>query len=65
MGIFTAGRKASFKRFSYEPRFWDPSKEESLKRRMRMKSNVRRGKPARFVYVIMALVLAFWIYLTL
>lgn len=50
------------RRFQYEPRFYDPSKDERLKRRLHIKSNTRRGKQPAFIAVALLLLLAFYIY---
>ncbi len=64
MGLFIPSKKATYRRFSYEPRFYDPEKEEKLKRRIRIKSKVRRRSPAKSVFFMALLMLAAWIYLT-
>ncbi len=66
MGIFIPGKRTSNRRFSYEPRFYDPRKEESIKRRMRIQSRAqRRRSPAGAVYIAILLLLALYIYTTL
>ena len=65
MGLFTPGKRAKHRKFSYEPRYYNPEKEERLKRRMRIKSKVRRGRPAGLVVFLALGMLAIWIYLTL
>lgn len=65
MGLFTPSKRARHRRFSYEPRFYNPEKEERLKRRMRIKSKVKRRSPAGIVYFLALAMLAIWIYLTL
>lgn len=63
MGLFTPSRKATPRRFSYEPRFYDPSKDESLKRRMRVHARARRRRsPIALFYFIALLLMAFYIY---
>lgn len=44
MGLFIQGKKASNRRFSYEPRFYNPEKEERLKRKIRVKRLARRRR---------------------
>ena len=65
MGLFTPGRRAKHRKFSYEPRFYNPEKEEKLKRRMRIQSKVRRKDPAGLIYFLLLAGLAIWMYLTL
>ncbi|NNE69472.1 MAG: hypothetical protein HKN29_03805 [Rhodothermales bacterium] len=65
MGIFIPGKRATHRRFAYEPRFYDPEREEKLKRRIRIKSKVQRRGPAKSVFLLALVMLAAWIYLTL
>lgn len=63
MGLFIPSRKAKNRRFSYEPRFYDPKKDEDLKRRMRIKSRARRRRnPAGLLYFFALLIFAIYIY---
>jgi hypothetical protein len=64
MGLFIPSKKATHRRFSYEPRFYDPEKEEKLKKRIRIKSKVRRRSPSKSVFLMALVMLAAWIYLT-
>ena len=50
------------RRFEYEPRFYDPSKDQRLKRRMHFKRKTRRGKQPAFVGVAVLLLVALGIY---
>ena len=63
MGLFTPGRRAQPRRFNYEPRYYNPEKDESLKRRMRIKSaahSKRRG--SNYIFLIALLVMAIYVY---
>ena len=63
MGLLSSGRKAKPRRFSYEPRFYDPTKDESLKRRMRVHSRSRRRRsPLGLLYFLALLFFAIYIY---
>lgn len=63
MGILIPRRRAQNRRFSYEPRYYDPHKDESIKRRLRiMTRSRRRGSPVGAVVLIGLLVLAAYIY---
>ncbi len=63
MGLFTPSRKAKPRRFSYEPRFYDPTRDDSLKRRMRIHSRARRRRsPLALLYFLALLVFAVYIY---
>ncbi len=63
MGLFIPDRKVKPRRFSYEPRHYDPKKEESLKRRMRIRSRARRKRsPVGLLYFAALLLFAIYIY---
>lgn len=66
MGIFMPGRRATPRRFSYEPRYYNPDKDDNLKRRMRIQSASRskRRNPS-IIYMITLLVVAFYLYTVL
>ena len=62
MGLFF-GRKPRPRRFDYTPRYYDPTKDDSLKRRMRIQSRVRRRRSPIALYYLAALLLtALYIY---
>jgi len=44
MGIFVSKRRVKNRRFAYEPRFYDPKKDDDIKRRMRVRSRARRRR---------------------
>lgn len=57
------GRKAQPRKFDYTPRYYDPKKNDSLKRRMRIQSRVRRRRsPLALLYLAALLLTAFYIY---
>lgn len=63
MGLFIPSRNAKPRRFSYEPRYYDPTKEESLKRRMHIYKRARRRRsPLGLIYFIALLFFAIYIY---
>ena len=64
MSIFPPGSRAKHRRFSYEPRFYDPKKDEDLKRRMRIKSLSRRKRrsPAGIILFVLLLGMALFMY---
>ncbi len=60
---FLFGRKPQPRRFDYTPRYYDPRKDDSLKRRMRIQSRVRRRRSPIALYYLAALLLtALYIY---
>jgi len=63
MGLFTPGSRAKNKRFSYEPRFYNPKKDEQIKRRMRIQAvNRRRRSPVGLIYFALLFAMAVYIY---
>ena len=60
-------RRAQPRRFHYEPRFHDPSKDERIKRKMRVERSRARAKTKQpqFIGVGLGLVLALYLYLTI
>jgi hypothetical protein len=66
MGLFLPGRRASNRRFDYEPRYYDPKKEQDLKRRMQVGRRAkRRRSPMGIVYAGILLVGALYFYFRL
>ena len=64
MNLFVP-RRAKHRRFSYEPRYYDPSKEEDLKRRLRIQRRSRAKRRGRFtslLYFAALLLFAVYIY---
>lgn len=56
------GHRPKFKRFEYNPRFYDPSKEESRKRRIRFDSKRRRDRqPLRVLMYAAGLAFVVWV----
>ncbi len=63
MGLFGPSKRSRHRRFSYEPRYYDPEREERLSRRMTIMSHSRRRRsPAGLIYFGMLLAFAIWIY---
>lgn len=63
MGIFIPSRRSKPRRFSYEPRYYDPTKDESLKKRIRVRSRARRRRsPLGLIYFAGLLLFAIYIY---
>ena len=63
MGLFTPSNKAKPRRFDYEPRYYDPSKDERLRRRIRIQSRARRRRsPIGLLYLAGLLLFAIYIY---
>ncbi len=67
MSIFLPRARAKHRRFSYEPRYYDPKKDEDLRRRIRVKSLSRRKRrnPAGIIIFAILFALALFIYLQL
>jgi hypothetical protein len=67
VSLFRPGKHRKPKRFDYEPRFYDPSKDESLRRRLRIQSRTRhrRRSPLSLLYLLGLLAFALYIYQSL
>lgn len=63
--MLTPKHRPKARRFHYEPRFYDPSKDERMKQRIRFKSPTRRGKQPAFIAVAVLLLIAFYLYVNL
>jgi hypothetical protein len=55
------GRRASYKRFNYEPRYYDPSKENRIRDRMRIQTRVRRGTGRSILLYVLILSGILWV----
>jgi hypothetical protein len=53
------------RRFEYEPRFYDPTHDERLKQRIRIKSKASRGQRPSFLFLAILFLLSLLIYLQL
>jgi hypothetical protein len=66
MGLFLPGKKVRNRRFDYEPRFYDPSKDERLRRRIRVQSRVHRKRsPLGLIIFGILLLMVLLIYMNL
>ena len=66
MGLFVPSKKVGNRHFSYEPRFYNPDKEDQLRRRMRIMSKVRRRRnPLGLVIFSILFNMVLYIYMTL
>lgn len=67
MSIFLPRTRVKHRRFSYEPRFYDPKKDEELRHRMRIKSLSRRKRRNPYGILVFAILLglALFIYFQL
>ncbi len=55
-------QRATNRRFEYTPRYYNPAKDESLKRRMRIKTRAKRRNPTSVIWFAMLLIFALYIY---
>lgn len=62
MPLLTPRSRPRPRRFQYEPRFYDPKRDERIKQRLRFPRKTRRGKQPAFIAVAVLLLVAFWIY---
>ncbi len=65
MSLFLPGRRVKHRRFTYEPRFYDPRRDEKLKQRIRIQSRARRRSPAGLIYFALLLAMAVFVYMKL
>ena len=66
MGIFPVGRRVRPKRFSYEPRFYNPEKHDNLRRRMQVgRRTTRRRSKSNLITLAFLLAFAAYIYIVL
>lgn len=63
MGLFTAGRGP--RGYEYEPRHYDSSDDDDIKRRMRSGRRDRRRRPTDLLYLAGLLALSLFIYFSL
>lgn len=61
MGLFTSNRRGP-RRFDYEPRYYNPEKDEKMKRRMRIRSRSRNRSTPGLLYLGIMLVLVLLVY---
>jgi len=59
------GSKRKPRTFDYDPRFYDPSKNEDIKRRLRVRRKSRRRDPTSILYLIGLLLFTLYIYTSL
>lgn len=63
MSLFRPSKRKKPRTFGYEPRFYDPDKDEDIKRRMRVKRRrKRRRSPMSLLYFLGLLLFALYIY---
>ena len=63
MGLFIQGKKVRNKKYDYEPRYYNPKKEEKLKQRMRFTApNKRRRSPVGLIYFVLLCAMAIYVY---
>lgn len=55
------GRRAAYKRFNYEPRYYDPSNENRIRERIRVQTKVRRGTGGNILLYILLLSGILWV----
>lgn len=66
MGLFVPSKRPLPRKFDYEPRFYDPRRDESLRQRMRVARKARkRSSPTRALYIGALLALALYLLNTL
>ena len=59
------GSKRKPRKFDYDPRFYDPSKEDDIKRRLRVRRKSNRRDPTSLLYLLGLLVFTIYVYVSL
>jgi hypothetical protein len=62
------GHRGRYKRFDYEPRYYDPKKEKSRRQRIKFdsRSRARRAKQTqRIIFYAVGLAIIFWVIISL
>lgn len=59
------GSKRKPRKFDYDPRFYDSSKEDDIKRRLRVRRKSNRRDPTSILYLIGLLIFTIYIYTSL
>lgn len=66
MGLLSFGRRAQPRRFAYQPRYYDPSRDDNLKRRMHIQSAARsKRKSPGIIRLALILAMALYLYIVL
>lgn len=66
MALFMPTRRAQHKRFDYEPRYYNPKREQDIKHRMQVQRRSRsRKNPAGLIYAAILLIGAIYVYMEL
>ena len=64
MGLFSAGRGP--RKYAYEPRHYDPTNDENIRRRMRVRRRSgKRRSPMALLYLIGLLIVCLFLYFSL
>ncbi len=65
--MFFPRRRVTNQRFTYVPRYYDPSDEENIRQRMRIQSRAkaRRKQPINLLIIIALLVMALYVFVNL
>lgn len=64
MGMFLPGKRTQHRRFDYQPRFYDPARDQKIRERIRIQrlATSRRRSPLGLVYALILLLFAIFIY---
>jgi hypothetical protein len=63
MSMFSSSRRKQHRRFDYEPRYYNPNRDDGIKRRMRIHSKTRRRRsPVAIIYFALLLMLVVYVY---
>ncbi|MEZ4701776.1 MAG: hypothetical protein R2834_15665 [Rhodothermales bacterium] len=67
MGLFVPSKRPQHRKFDYQPRFYNPEREQKIRERIRIQSHAasRRRSPIGLVYAIILFIFAVFLYTSL
>lgn len=63
MGLFVPSKRPRHRRFDYQPRFYNPERDQKIRDRIRIQSRARRRRsPIGFIYAMILFIFALFLY---
>jgi len=64
MGLFLPNRNVRHKKFDYEPRYYDPKKDDKIRQRMRIQRLTgKRRNASGIIYFLILFAMAVYVYM--
>jgi hypothetical protein len=64
MGLFLPNRNVRHKKFDYEPRYYDPKKDDKIRQRMRIQRLTgKRRNTSGIIYFVILFAMALYVYM--